>query len=140
MATRTASKRRRLSKSEPGFLGVSLHIWGRFDPPDIAEQLGLDLISSDRRGTIVGRTRIRHDYLLVGLKPNSGLDAMLMELARRVRRVPIAIRRKFVRTPGPTIEISIEREASEQTSDFSISPATLKSLADLGLTLAICVY
>lgn len=140
MATRTASKRRRLSKSEPGFLGVSLHIWGRFDPADIAEPLGLDTIISDRRGTIVGRTRIRHDYLLVGFKPNSGLDAMLMDLARRVRHVPIAIRRRFARTPGPMVEISVERDASEQTSDFLISPATLKSLAALGITLAICVH
>lgn len=140
MAASKAHARRALAKREPGLLGVSLHIWGRFDSELLAQRLGLHPIINDRRGSIVGHLRLRHDYLLVGFKPSSSVDATLTDMMRRVRRVPIAIRTKFARTPSPMIEISIERAAGEQTSEFKLRPATLKSLSSLGLTLAICVY
>ena len=140
MAARKKRVRRVTAKREPGFLGVSLHIWGRFDIESLAQRLGLEPIVNDRCGTMVGGLRLKYDYLLVGFKPSSGVDATLMDMVRRVRRVPIAIRTKFARTPGPMIEISIERAAGEQTSEFNIRPATLKSLASLGLALAIGVY
>jgi hypothetical protein len=140
MPAREKRTRRARAKREPGFLGVSLHIWGRFDSDLLSQQLGLEPVISDRRDTLVGRARIRHDYLLVGFKPTASVDATLMEIVRHVRRLPIAARKKFTRFPGPAVEISIERAAGEQTSEFNIRPATLKSLASLGLALAIGVY